>query len=299
MKKISQKIYSLILALILVGGLSYALAWTNPTAVPTGGNVEAPINASSSSQIKYGPLVTYGFGSNGTGYFSTTTYSLPTSLTLGVNGSVGAHMYCDENGSNCIDPTALMCPEGQYMQGVDTDGTAKCLAPSMVYYFGGMYGGPSSAYTNPLAGNTKACPTNFIKYTMYGGWSKDPGFYLCVGTKTSGATKIADFGGMYGYGGNSSASTYTNPMAANTKACPTGYTAQQLLGRTDYDWNLFYCYKSNTVETTSGRDASFRGIYSSGSHTNPVTGLRTCEYAYTAKAIYGTTDMDDSVYVCY
>ena len=42
-----------------------------------------------------------GFGSFGTGFFSTSTYPHPASLTLGVNGKVGAKQYCNETGGNC------------------------------------------------------------------------------------------------------------------------------------------------------------------------------------------------------
>jgi len=45
-----------LLALVLSFGLSYALAWTAPTATPPGANVAAPINAGNTAQEKTGGL---------------------------------------------------------------------------------------------------------------------------------------------------------------------------------------------------------------------------------------------------
>jgi len=45
-----------LLATVLSFGLSYALAWTSPTATPPGANVSAPINAGNTAQEKTGGL---------------------------------------------------------------------------------------------------------------------------------------------------------------------------------------------------------------------------------------------------
>lgn len=56
MKNIIQSLKVIILGLILALGLSYAFAWTAPTASPPGGNVSAPVNVSNVSQIKTGNM---------------------------------------------------------------------------------------------------------------------------------------------------------------------------------------------------------------------------------------------------
>lgn len=57
--KIIQNIKSIILALILVAGVSYVSAtsvWTPPTATPPGNNTDTPINAGTTAQYKNAPL---------------------------------------------------------------------------------------------------------------------------------------------------------------------------------------------------------------------------------------------------
>lgn len=52
------------LAIVLSIGLSYALAWTAPTATPPTGNVSAPINTSNTAQTKVGNLSVWDLVSN-------------------------------------------------------------------------------------------------------------------------------------------------------------------------------------------------------------------------------------------
>ena len=44
MKTYKQSILTIVIGLALAAGLSYAAPWTGPTADPTGGNTESPIN---------------------------------------------------------------------------------------------------------------------------------------------------------------------------------------------------------------------------------------------------------------
>lgn len=58
-QKIIQNIKSIILALILVAGVSYVSAystWTAPTATAPGNNTDTPLNVSNTGQIKVGGL---------------------------------------------------------------------------------------------------------------------------------------------------------------------------------------------------------------------------------------------------
>lgn len=53
------------LAIVLSFGLSYALAWTAPSATPPTGNVSAPLNTSSTAQVKTGVLTVAGLVNSG------------------------------------------------------------------------------------------------------------------------------------------------------------------------------------------------------------------------------------------
>lgn len=57
-KQILPTLKILALAMVLSFGISYALAWTAPTATPPTGNVSAPINTGSTKQVKLGDLCT-------------------------------------------------------------------------------------------------------------------------------------------------------------------------------------------------------------------------------------------------
>ncbi|MBI2049028.1 MAG: hypothetical protein HYT29_01140 [Parcubacteria group bacterium] len=46
----------IVLAAILVLGMQYVFAWTGPTAPPTGGNPEPPVNVGNNPQVKLGEL---------------------------------------------------------------------------------------------------------------------------------------------------------------------------------------------------------------------------------------------------
>lgn len=56
MKNITQSLKIIALATILSFGFSFVYAWTAPTVMPPGGNVSAPINTSTTDQVKDGGL---------------------------------------------------------------------------------------------------------------------------------------------------------------------------------------------------------------------------------------------------
>ena len=61
MKTIKQSILIIVIGLALASGISFAAGtWSNPTANPTGGNTDAPINTGSSPQAKSAELALAG-----------------------------------------------------------------------------------------------------------------------------------------------------------------------------------------------------------------------------------------------
>ena len=105
-----RRLPALVVSLAIIFGASLVLAapWAGPTAAPTGGNVEAPINVSSSAQTKVGDLTVNGalltlsnvgannmilFGSNRFIYFGSGTG------TYGIIDSGGVMGYKNSGGS--------------------------------------------------------------------------------------------------------------------------------------------------------------------------------------------------------
>lgn len=109
MKYLTESIKILVIMALVVVGVGFVQAWTGPTATPPNGNTPAPINVSDVTQEKMGIFGSHGFFSLGTGWFSTSTRASwpPANLTLGINGTVGAKQYCDDNGLNCKTITEL------------------------------------------------------------------------------------------------------------------------------------------------------------------------------------------------
>ncbi len=60
MKKTIQTFKLIVLSLVLSFGISYAFAWTAPTATPPSGNIAAPLNTGVSAQTKVGALTVNG-----------------------------------------------------------------------------------------------------------------------------------------------------------------------------------------------------------------------------------------------
>jgi len=120
-----KQLKAFILALVLVVGIQYVFAdWTDPSATPPGNNTDAPINVGDTQQQKLGSLFlntdtsdpyTIGLGVFGQSVFNgpvqvdtTGTYSVPSTLSVGVNGAVGATEYCDQNGNNCVNSSSFL-----------------------------------------------------------------------------------------------------------------------------------------------------------------------------------------------
>ncbi|MCK9345339.1 MAG: hypothetical protein M0P64_04490 [Candidatus Pacebacteria bacterium] len=109
------------LAIILSFGLSYALAWTAPTATPPAGNVSAPINASNTPQEKLGSL---------------TVGSLTTAgnLTAGSLTTAGAVTAGSVSSSGLINTPTLRVTTGAAASRVltsDASGNATWQAPAV------------------------------------------------------------------------------------------------------------------------------------------------------------------------
>lgn len=95
------------LALVCATLLGYqylGASWSEPTSLPPGNNVEAPLHTGPATQQKNGTL-----GVDALGVFGDAL----------VTGTTSSARYCDENGENCFTAasgTLSVCPVGDELQ---------------------------------------------------------------------------------------------------------------------------------------------------------------------------------------
>lgn len=149
MKSIFPALKVSALAIVLSFGLSYALAWTAPTAVPPGGNVSAPINTSGTVQTKTGGFnIATVTGNVGIGTAAPTQ-------KLHVVGNITATDFCTTSGK-CLNsiyaPGSITLTSSQYFTipgGVSTLNVE-------------MWGGGGGGGTGELSHNYTGYPTYTI-----------------------------------------------------------------------------------------------------------------------------------------
>jgi len=152
-------------------------------------------------------------------------------------------------------------------------------------YFGGMYGEPSAAYTNPLANDTKACPAGYKKFKIFGTINVDHQVTLCLGVPGQVA-KVAEFGGIY-------STQWNNPFTGN-KTCPSGFNSQTILGTINLDNGMVFCYST----ASNNNKATFGGIFSTY-YNNPITISKNCYFEHEGIQVYGTLNLDNGIKICY
>jgi hypothetical protein len=98
------------------------------------------------------------------------------------------------------------------------------------------------SYPNPITGGT-SCPSGYLTTQTLGTYNVDYEIRYCHRQHVAGTPGRYRFGGMYGFYWNGSAhDTYVNPVTG-AASCPTGFTATRILGTTNVDYGVFFCYR--------------------------------------------------------
>lgn len=152
-----QNLKLIILALLIGVGLNYAsAAWTNPSVGPTGGNAQAPVNVSLSSQTKNGPLWANFLGSQGNIY---------------ANGTVRGTGLCIGSDCRTAWPVGGSGTVTGVTPGVGITGGGTSGNVTVGSRFGGVYVERRVILTvtcdtvNPFTGSC-SCPAGFTNYLI-------------------------------------------------------------------------------------------------------------------------------------
>ena len=220
-------------------------------------------------------------------------------------GTCSSGKTCNSNGQCVITPSSCQANQtilklsdttnahGEVWNQSIIPGETITTESSGVYDFGGMYGEPNVAYTNPATG-ANTCPSGYTSKKILGTSGTDWGAYFCYKDYTG--NPIYDFGGMYDYT-DGNVCSHANPATGGC-SCPSGYTSRVILGTSNVDYPLFFCYRAHSNNPIY----DFGGMYGANnnpSYTNPATGGYTCPTGYTSKETFGHSGVDWGAWFCY
>ncbi len=177
-----------VLSALAAGTFSLALAWTGPTAAPPGNNTAAPINTSSTPQVKSGPFQIYDPTSNYTSHTAGLTLGYYSGYGYIQSPSAGGGVHIWDTTTNDIvsfndNHTSTFAGTASAPDFCLTAG--RCLSQSAGRAFGGAFsvwdvGGCQQV--NDIGGSGCGCPgwapsVEGLSNGTYGGSSYNT--YLC------------------------------------------------------------------------------------------------------------------------
>lgn len=162
---------------------------------------------------------------------------------------------------------AASCPAGYTATKVlDTSGVDYpahfCSRPRQagidpVYDFGGMWGYVAGAPAhNPITG-AASCPAGFTDQTILDTSGIDYPLHVCYRPHAPGSSPPYHFGGMWGY----VASTPTQNPATGAASCPPLHRGSQVLGTTNVDYPLSFCWQLGAGTYTAQAQVASVGPY--------------------------------------
>jgi hypothetical protein len=198
------------------------------------------------------------------------------------------------NASSCPDGYTATIPYGQ--DGRDFPVTY-CWRPHVsgrnpIYDFGGMWGYVNGNPVFNAVTGSSTCPGGFTSQTVLNTTDVDYTLTVCY-RPYAGTDSYANFGGMYG---NVNGQPAENPVSAGS-SCPAGYLSSQVLGTSNVDWPLYYCYQP--AEPSPLDFGGAWGWVGGKPWVNPATGFSSCPDGYTATTVYGQNGRDYPVTYCW
>lgn len=103
----------IVIGAVLMIGATVLASWSEPTAAPTGGNADAPLNVSNTGQTKAGNLVVNNNGDFANGLlvpYGALVVGDPTptaGLKIDVSGKTGSDLFCNGTGTKCFNVDTL------------------------------------------------------------------------------------------------------------------------------------------------------------------------------------------------
>lgn len=219
-----------VLFAILIGA-SYLFAWTGPTATAPNGNVSAPINVGSSSQVKSGGLWVASLGTDGGAQFNGNIgikTAAQSSWGVYATGNTGGVYAQATNGQAIRGYTTAGGYAGYFVGGGSSAGGVYAQNSSGYYAFLGYPGSSWSVYSNG--------PTYTSSYSR-----ADGGF--CIGGSCKSNWGQGAFGGMYLTYTSNGACGYANYLSSGC-TCPSYAPYVGTIGAPteSYIWSIYYCY---------------------------------------------------------
>lgn len=257
------------LVVALSAGVSVVYAWTAPTAAPTGGNAAAPINVSSTAQVKNGTLQVTGLGAG-----------IAPSAIYGVNGISSAAGGAGLFGYNASGNGVL--GQGSYsgVSGLDTGTGEGVFGQGRIggYFYGtGYHGVQGNTGTQGYAGVYGTGATYGVR-----GESTGAG-YGVYGLSAGGATGVYGDGGtgvgVYGTGGQMGVSGAGNYAVVGSspgnaigvwgisQSAGVGVQGQASTGTGVYGMGQYGVYANGSVYDFMGQGGEWgrAGTWSNGS----------------------------------
>lgn len=255
-------------------------AWEQPTAAPTGGNVDAPINVSSANQWKVGGLAVGSTSEN-------TTYKLYSAGSLGVVGASDLQGTLKVTGAADLQSTLTVQNAASFQSTISVKGEATFNGGLRAYsgtstrlwVYNGDNTSPGKVFINNAPADPKAINASLVVggrsggVSIYAGSGSSYGVYSngVIGLYSRGSTSYGIYAAtsatgssaIYGLGGNS-----RGVMASGGNASYAGIEASHTQVGTSFGKSIAIRAQGASSSASPSGDQYSYGVYGVGGNTS-------------------------------